>query len=148
MKIETLDQKHLKTNLAQNIARVILGGFLVMAGTSHLSWSRAEFLAQVPFWLPIDADLVVILSGVVEIILGLSLLFFTSRRREVGWVVAVFFVLIFPGNISQYMNGIDAFGLDTDRARAIRLVFQPVLVLLALWSTGAWQAWRKQQSGD
>ncbi|ERM83693.1 hypothetical protein P872_02525 [Rhodonellum psychrophilum GCM71 = DSM 17998] len=148
MKIDTLQHTSHRTNLAQNIARVILGGFLVMAGTSHLSWSRAEFLAQVPSWLPIDADLVVILSGVVEIILGLSLLFFTSRRRQVGWVVAAFFVLIFPGNISQYMNGIDAFGLDTDRARAIRLVFQPVLVLLALWSTGAWQAWRKQQSGD
>lgn len=146
MKIDTLEQKSNKTNLAQNIARIILGSFLVFAGTSHLSWSRAEFLAQVPPWLPIDGDLVVLLSGVVEIILGLSLLFLTSKRRQVGWIVAAFFVLIFPGNISQYINGIDAFGLDTDRARGIRLFFQPLLVLLALWSTGAWQAWRKNRS--
>lgn len=148
MKIDTREQKSHKNNLAQNIARIILGSFLVLAGTSHLFWSRAEFLAQVPPWLPIEADLVVILSGVVEILLGLSLLFLTSKRTQVGWVVAAFFVLIFPGNISQYMNGVDAFGLDTDRARGIRLFFQPLLVALALWSTGAWQTWRKNRSGD
>jgi len=55
----------------------------------------------------------------------------------VGWVVAAFFVAIFPGNISQYVNGIDAFGLDTDRARLVRLFFQPLLALWALWATRA-----------
>ena len=133
-----------KTNIGQTIVRILLGSFLLFAGISHLSFNRAEFLAQVPPWVPMDPDLVVILSGIVEIVLGATLLFLSSKKILVGWVTAIFFVLIFPGNISQYLNGIDAFGLDTDRARFIRLFFQPVLIVMALWSTGAWQAWIKR----
>lgn len=112
-----------------------LGLFLFFAGVAHLTWSRTEFLAQVPRWLPLDADFVVIASGVVEILLGLSLLFLKKHQRTVGIVVALFFIAIFPGNVNQYVHGIDAFGLDTDRARLIRLFFQPVLIAWALWST-------------
>ncbi|TGK88019.1 DoxX family membrane protein [Leptospira bourretii] len=136
----------IKRNIFQTVLRILLGAFLVFAGAGHLTWHRTEFLAQVPTWLPINADLVVLLSGAVEIVLGLSLIFLRSKQAQVGWVVALFFVLIFPGNISQYVNGISAFGLDTDRARLIRLFFQPVLVLWAIWSCGSWvdfQAKRK-----
>lgn len=105
-------------------------------GTLHLTSSREEFQAQVPSWVPVDADLVVVISGVIEILLGLALLSLWRYRQIVGLVTAIFFVAIFPGNIWQYLDGIDAFGLDTDRERAIRLLFQPVLVLWALWSTG------------
>lgn len=49
---------------------------------------------------------------------------------------------IFPGNVAQYVEGTDAFGLDSDRARLVRLFFQPLLVAWALWSTGAWRYWR------
>ncbi|MBN2503261.1 MAG: hypothetical protein JXB38_20965 [Anaerolineales bacterium] len=129
-----------KISLIQTIFRTLLGGGLLLAGTSHLAWARSEFLAQVPQWVPLDGDLVVVLSGIVELILGASLVLLGRYRVHVGWVVAVFFVLIFPGNISQYVNGIDAFGLNTDLSRAIRLFFQPVLVIWALWSTGAWQS--------
>lgn len=115
--------------------RWLLGLFLFFAGVAHLTWSRTEFLAQVPRWMPLDADFVVIASGLVEILLGLSLIFIKKHRRTVGIVVALFFVAIFPGNINQYVYGIDAFGLDTDRARFIRLFFQPVLIAWALWST-------------
>lgn len=117
------------------LLRSLLGLFLFFAGVAHLTWSRTEFLAQVPRWLPLDADFVVIASGVVEILLGLSLLFLKKHRRTVGIVVALFFVAIFPGNVNQYVHGIDAFGLDTDRARLVRLFFQPVLIAWALWST-------------
>ncbi len=84
-----------------------------------------------------DSDFVVLVSGVAEIALGLSLLFLWKWRRRVGILTAIFFVLIFPGNVWQYLDGIDAFGLDTDRERLIRLFFQPILVLWALWSTEA-----------
>lgn len=123
----------------KNIFKVFLGLFLLLAGISHLTWARQEFLAQVPNWLPLDPDLVVVLSGVVEISLGLLLVFLKNRTRALGIIVALFFVAIFPGNISQYVNGINAFGLNSDRARLIRLFFQPVLVLWALWSCGAWK---------
>ncbi|MGC4000797.1 MAG: hypothetical protein QM767_26435 [Anaeromyxobacter sp.] len=128
--------------LLQHGARILLGAALLFAGTSHLAWARAEFQAQVPTWLPLDPDLVVILSGVVELALGAALAFFPRRRVQAGWATAAFFVLIFPGNVSQYVRGVSAFGLDTDRARLVRLFFQPVLVAWALWSTGAWTAWR------
>ena len=122
-----------------NMSQVILGIALTYAGTTHLTSSRQEFQAQVPTWLPIDADFVVIASGIVEIVLGLALLTLWRYRSQVGLIVAIFFILIFPGNINQYVNGIDAFGLDTDQARLTRLFFQPVLVIWALWSTGSWQ---------
>ena len=118
------------------------------AGLGHLLWSRTEFQAQVPGWIPLDADLVVVLSGVVEIGLGASLLFLARYRTQVGWIVAAFFVVIFPGNIAQFIDGTDAFGLDSDLARAIRLLFQPVLVVWALWATGAWRSWRARIGPD
>jgi uncharacterized membrane protein len=128
---------------ARNVARLSLGVALAFAGTSHLTTARETFQAQVPTWLPLDPDFVVIASGVVEIVLGLALIVLPRFQRWVGLVVALFFIAIFPGNINQYVNGIDAFGLDTDSARLIRLFFQPLLVLWALWSTRAWGVWRK-----
>ena len=120
----------------------VLGAALTYAGITHLTTSRTEFQAQVPTWVPLDADFVVLASGVVEILLGLSLILLFKYRTRIGWITAAFFVAIFPGNISQYINGIDAFGLDTDQARLNRLFFQPLLVIWALWSTGAWKSYR------
>lgn len=120
------------------MARVLLGAALTLAGVSHLTTLRREFQAQVPGWLPLDPDFVVLASGVVEIALGVALLALPRQRVTVGWVVAAFFVAVFPGNVSQYLTRTDAFGLDTDGARLTRLFFQPLLVLWALWSTGAW----------
>ena len=127
----------------KGFARVALGIALGYAGFTHLTSSRLEFQAQVPNWVPFSADFVVLASGVVEIVLGLALVFLVKYQVQVGWVTAAFFVAIFPGNISQYVNGIDAFGLDTDRARLVRLFFQPLLVAWALWATGAWRAVRR-----
>jgi uncharacterized membrane protein len=123
--------------------RLALGAFLAFAGVSHLTTAREEFQAQVPTWVPLDPDTVVVASGVVEVALGAALIAVGGRHRAlVGWVVAAFFVAIFPGNISQLVTRTDAFGLDSDAARAVRLLFQPLLVVWALWSTGAWRAWR------
>jgi uncharacterized membrane protein len=130
----------------RTIARLILGVFLIFAGVSHLSFARTAFYAQVPPWLPLNTDFVVIASGVVEIVLGASLVLLTRWRVPVGWVVATFFVLVFPGNISQFVTHANAFGLDSDLTRGIRLLFQPLLVIWALWCTEAWAAFRKRRS--
>ena len=122
--------------LIRKATQILLGATLIYTGTLHLTTSRMEFQAQVPPWVPFSPDFVVLASGVVEIALGLALVSL-QRRREVGIATALFFIAIFPGNISQFVNEIDAFGLDSDRARAIRLLFQPLLVLWALWSTTA-----------
>ena len=117
-------------------ARILLGVAMVGAGVSHLTNQRDEFRAQVPAWLPIDEDLTVLGSGVAEIGLGAAFVALPKHRRLVGGLLAAFFVVIFPGNVAQYVEGVDAFGLDTDRKRLIRLFFQPVLVLWALFGGG------------
>jgi uncharacterized membrane protein len=127
------------TSRPRSLARILLGGILVFAGVSHLSFARDEFVAQVPDWFPVDDDPVVLVSGIVEISLGAALIGFARGRVPVGLVVAAFFIAIFPGNLAQYAEHTDAFGLDTDQKRFIRLFFQPVLVLWALWATGAWR---------
>lgn len=142
------DEASTGTSLGRTLGRWLLGAFLAGAGTGHLTFARREFQAQVPAWVPLDDDLVVIGSGVVEVLLGLALLTQRRRRSEVGWLTAAFFVAIFPGNVAQYVEGNDAFGLRSDQARLIRLFFQPVLVAWALWSTGAWRAWRSQDATD
>ncbi len=131
---------------ARDAVRIALGVVLVFAGVGHLTFARTSFLAQVPSWVPLDADLVVVLSGVVEIVLGGALALLRRQRVVLGWVTAAFFVAIFPGNISQLVDHDTAFGLDSDLARAVRLLFQPVLVVVALWSTGAWAAWRSRRA--
>lgn len=133
-------------SVPRTIVRLLLGAGLVFAGVGHLSFARTEFQAQVPDLLPFDPDLTVVASGVVEIALGLALLLLRPHRALVGLVVAAFFIAVFPGNIAQWVDGRDGFGLDTDAARFARLLFQPLLVAAALWSTGAWDALRSWRS--
>ena len=130
--------------IIKRFPQIFLGLALGYAGIGHLTNNRQEFQAQVPTFLKDYADFVVVASGVVEIVLGLALVGLWKYRVQVGWVVAAFFVAIFPGNISQYVNGVDAFGLDSDTSRLVRLFFQPLLVVWALWSTGAWSARKKK----
>ena len=125
----------------KTILQLLLGAFLASAGRTHLGSNRIAFQAQVPTWLPLDPDFVVVASGLVEVTLGALLittaLILKRYRGLIGLMAATFFVLIFPGNINQYVNHLNAFGLDTDTKRFIRLLFQPLLVIWALWSSGA-----------
>jgi len=139
-----MESKIIPTTKAQKITRILLGIFLIFAGIGHLTFMRTAFLAQVPRWVPMNADLVVLLSGVVEIILGASLLFLSNQRTKVGWIVALFLVAVFPGNIAQLVNHNYAFGLNSDLLLWLRLPFQPLLIALVLWSTGAWREWRNK----
>ena len=130
----------------QRIPQMVLGFALAYAGIGHLTTSRMEFRAQVPSVFAEYADFVVLASGVVEIALGVGLMVVWKYRVQIRWLVALFSAAIIWGNISQYVNGVDAFGLDTDTKRLVRLFFQPVLVAWALLSTGAWSAWRSKRS--
>ncbi len=132
--------------LVRRVAQVALGAAMLFAGTGHLTFAREEFQAQVPPWVPLDPDLVVLASGVVELAVGAALVVTWRQpaRALVGVATALLFVAVFPGNVAQYTEGRDAFGLDTDRARLVRLFFQPVLIVWALWATRASLLWRRR----
>ena len=132
--------------LVRRVAQVALGAAMLFAGTGHLTFARKEFQAQVPPWVPLDPDLVVLASGVVELAVGAALVVTWRQpaRALVGVATALLFVAVFPGNVAQYTEGRDAFGLDTDRARLVRLFFQPVLIVWALWATRASLLWRRR----
>lgn len=120
----------------RTLTRIALGAFMTFAGVSHLTFARQEFTAQVPDWFPIDTDVTVLASGAAEIALGASFLALPKHRRLVSRLLAAFYVVIFPGNIAQYVEHTDAFGLNSDQARLIRLFFQPVLIAAALYAGG------------
>ena len=128
--------------MTRTIARIALGAFMVFAGIGHLTFARAEFQAQVPEFIPLSPDLTVLISGAVEIALGVSMILARKHRAVAGVILAAFFVVIFPGNIAQWIHHRDAFGLNSDQARLVRLFFQPVLIAWALWSTGGWRILR------
>jgi len=134
----------MQSTKAQRIVSILLGLFLIFTGTGHLTFMRTAFLAQVPNWVPMDPDMVVILSGVVELLLGASLIFLQKQRATVGWIVALFFVAVFPGNIAQLVNHKYAFGLNSDLLLWLRLPLQPILIATVLWSTTAWSTWRNK----
>lgn len=129
--------------MIKNLLRIGLGAFMLLAGIGHMTYARETFQAQVPDWIPLSKDFVVLASGVVEILFGLAMIFFTKQKQYVGLCLAIFFVLVFPGNIAQYTEQRDGFGLDSDSKRLLRLFFQPVLIFFALYSTDALKIFKK-----
>tara|TARA_B110000037_G_scaffold220986_1_gene290424 strand:+ start:600 stop:1031 length:432 start_codon:yes stop_codon:yes gene_type:complete len=141
----------IKTNTFQNIIRILLGLVMTYIGIGHLTFLQIDFQAQVPTWITTQndlIDLIIITSGIIEIILGLLMVIGGKLKVKTGVLLAIFYILIFPGNINQYVNEIDAFNLNSDTSRFVRLLFQPILVFLALFSSGG--LWllkdRKQKS--
>ena len=129
--------------MIKNLIRIALGAFMLLAGIGHLTYARETFQAQVPDWIPLTKDFVVLSSGVVEIVLGFVMIFLVKQRKYAGLALALFFVLVFPGNISQYLEHRDGFGLDTDTKRFVRLLFQPVLIFAALYATDTLKLFKK-----
>ena len=129
----------MKTTIIQNIFRILLGLIMLYIGIAHLSFKRIEFQAQVPTWLATDEgmmDLVVLISGYIEIAFGILMMLGGKLKVKTGIALGIFYILIFPGNINQYINEIDSLTLDSNHKRLIRLFFQPLLVLWAFWSSG------------
>ena len=135
--------KQTKTTTLQDVTRYLMGTFMIGAGTGHLTFARQPFQAQTPDWVPQDKDTVVLESGVVEIGLGLLMLFNKRYKVPMGVGLAAFYAAVFPGNVHQYLSSVSSLGLDTERKRYVRLFFQPVLIGLALWSTGVFNKRKK-----
>ena len=126
----------MKKEQLKNTARILLGCNLIFAGISHLTFARKEFRAQVPNWVPLKKDDTVVYSGIVEIAMGAAIIAAPKKYESlVGQLAAGLFTAVFPGNIAQYKNRKDSFGLNTDNKRLARLFMQPALIAWALKST-------------
>lgn len=128
--------------MTRHLARYAIAAILLIAGIGHFR-ATASFIAQVPTFLP-AARAIIRVSGVIELVLGVALLVVRRHRAQLGVIVALYFVIIFPGNVSQLVTHTSAFGLDTDTKRAVRLLLQPALIAVSLWSTGGWKWLRKR----
>ena len=135
-----------KTSISQNILRVTLGLIMIYIGIAHLYFRRIEFQAQVPRWLTSDesfVDMIVLISGYIEIIFGVLMVWGGKFKAKTGLVLGVFYVLVFPGNINQYIHELDGLRMYSNNERFLRLLFQPVLIFWALWSTNALKFFKK-----
>ncbi len=127
---------NMETNTIKTIAKYGLGAMLISAGIGHLTFARKEFQAQVPEWVPLEKDDTVVYSGIVEIAMGTAIIAAPKKYESlVGRLAAGLFTAIFPGNIAQYKNRKDSFGLNTDNKRFARLFMQPLLLLWAIKAT-------------
>jgi len=120
----------------RRLLRWALAAFLATAGVGHFRRPE-EFLAQVPPYLPAP-ELLVAVSGVVELGLALALVALPRWRSAVGEATLLFFLAVHPGNIAQYTEARDAFGLDSDAARLVRVLLSP---LLWVWATAVGDLW-------
>ena len=135
-----------KTSISQNILRVSLGLIMIYIGIAHLFFRRIEFQAQVPRWLTSDenfVDMIVLISGYIEIIFGVMMVWGGKFKAKTGLVLGIFYVLVFPGNINQYIHELDGLRMYSNNERFLRLLFQPVLIFWALWSTNALKFFKK-----
>ena len=127
---------NMETNTIKTIAKYGLGAMLISAGIGHLTFARKEFQAQVPEWVPLEKDDTVVYSGIVEIAMGTAIMAAPKKYESlVGRLAAGLFTAVFPGNIAQYKNRKDSFGLNTDNKRFARLFMQPLLLLWAIKAT-------------
>lgn len=135
-----------KTSISQNILRLTLGLIMIYIGIAHLFFRRIEFQAQVPRWLTSDenfVDMIVLISGYIEIIFGVLMVWGGKFKAKTGLVLGIFYVLVFPGNINQYIHELDGLRMYSNNERFLRLLFQPVLIFWALWSTNALKFFKK-----
>lgn len=123
--------------------RLLMALLLMYAGVGHLSFAREKFELVVPYYLRFSngfVDFLVLGSGLVEIAFALGLCFSPRKYLPyIGLALAVFYVLVFPGNVHQYMHSIDIPPLlASEQARFIRLFLQPVLIVWAIYACDTW----------
>ncbi len=126
--------------------RIILGVVYAVAGALHIA-SPSGFVRITPAWVPYP-EAVVFLTGVAEIAGGVCLAFFTRLRQAAAIGLALYAICVFPANMNHALNMIAIGGETlTWRYHGPRLMLQPVIVWLALWTGGVtdWPFRRRPQ---
>jgi uncharacterized membrane protein len=114
-------------------ARRGLAAAMVIAGITHFT-NVDPFVQHLPEWVPVR-ELVVYVTGAIEIILGAALMFARARRAALGRLVAVYLIAVFPANIYVAIADVDVTGQPGGVYAWVRLPLQVLFVLWALAST-------------
>jgi uncharacterized membrane protein len=118
---------------ARRAARIGMATAMVFAGVAH--WVMpTPFVQHLPPWVP-AAEALVLVTGVVEIGLGVALLLRQPWRRRAGLALAAYLVAVFPANVYVAVAGIEVEGQPGGWYPWLRLPFQVLFVAWALWST-------------
>jgi uncharacterized membrane protein len=113
-------------------ARCAMALFFVIAGLSHFGPARAEFVGMVPPWVPVNHDVTIVVTGVLELCGGIGLLV-PATTRVAGIALALFLVAVFPANMYAAEHHLRIFGREHP-ALLPRTIDQIVLLALVIWS--------------
>ena len=124
--------------MIRRLARWLLAVLYLVAGWFHLV-APGPFLKITPAWVPWPEQ-VILLTGLAELAGAAALVqpWSARLRRAAGWALAAYALCVWPANINHMM--IDLARSDGGWGLAYhvpRLAAQPLLVWLALWTSGA-----------
>ncbi len=89
---------------------------------------------MIPKFLPYPG-FIVYFTGIIEVILAIGLISHRSRRLS-GILIALFFIAVFPANVVKMMGDIEIQGTFNSPVMSwIRLLFQPIFIVWALYSS-------------
>lgn len=120
-----------KTSTLKLISRVIFGLLFTLAGINHFL-NSAFYESIMPPYLPFP-HLLVIVSGVFEIVLGLAVII-PKYSRFAAWGLILLLIAVFPANIHMAMHP-EKFPDMSTATLIVRLPLQLVLILWAYWYT-------------
>jgi uncharacterized membrane protein len=112
--------------------RIAMAVALLFVGADH--WINPQrYLPMMPPWVPLHLEMV-LFTGAAEIAGALGLLV-PRLRRAAGFMLALYFVAVFPANIHNALNGLAVEGLPQAQWYYwVRLAFQPLAIWWALYS--------------
>jgi uncharacterized membrane protein len=133
--------------LGRSRLRLALALLYLVAGTFHLA-RPAPFLRITPGWVPYPGQ-VIAATGLAELLGAITLVqpFSPGLRRAAGASLALYALCVWPANINHFV-------LDMAKAdhgwglgyHVPRLIAQPLLIWLALW-TGGVTDWPSRRPG-
>src|SRR5215207_10355445 len=106
---------------------------MIVAGITHFA-TVDPFVQHLPDWVP-AREVLVYLTGAVEIALGVALMRSARHRATVGRWVAAYLIAVFPANIYVAVADVDVTAQPGGLHAWIRLPLQVLFIAWALVST-------------
>jgi uncharacterized membrane protein len=103
----------------------------VIVGIKH--FTNTDFFVNIVPPIINCKEEVVLVSGLIEMILGILLLF-NQTRKFAAWGIILLLIAVFPANIYLYLSEIARDTLSISKNQALyRLPFQIPLIIISYW---------------